>query len=119
MAMAWIAQRPKPFARQATATVAIAVLVLQLVVSGIAREQQPGIEASHRKMAMDLARVARDPAGPVPDDCFPGMDICTLPPERRVELVTLLRENRLQLFSDQYLRRHPDQRDAAEFARGD
>lgn len=102
--------------RHALAVAAATVLAVQVLVSGYAREQQPGIEGSHLKMADDLARVAQDPAGPVPPDCFPGMDICVLPPERRVELVGILREGRLQLFSDQYLRRHPAQRAAAERA---
>ena len=118
MAMARVGDAPAPRARRALAVAAGAVLALQLVVSGYAREQQPGIQGSHVRMAMDLALVARDPAGPVPADCFPGMDICVLPPERRVELVRVLRDSRLQLFSDQYLRRHPAQREAAEHARG-
>lgn len=117
MAMAWLGEGRKPFARRATATLAVALLALQVMLGGIAREQQPGIEGTHRKMAMDFAMVARDPTGPVPADCFPGMDICVLPPERRAELVGILRQNRLQLFSDQYLRRHPDEREAAALAR--
>ena len=118
MAMAHAAGAPAVRARRALAVAAGAVLALQFALSGHARDQQPGIQGSHVRMAMDLAHVARDPAGPVPADCFPGMDICVLPPERRVELVRVLRESRLQLFSDQYLRRHPAQREAAEYARG-
>lgn len=119
MAMAWtLAPRGRAPGR-ALAVAAVAVLGLQVALSGVARERQPWIEANNLKMAMDLAHVARDPAGPVPADCFPGMDICVLPPERRAELVRILRENRLQLFSDQYLARHPEQREAAALARGE
>src|SRR5690606_37643074 len=103
---------------QALSVAAAAVLAVQVLVSGYAREQQPGIEGTHLKMADDLARVAQDPAGPVPTDCFPGMDICVLPPERREDLVGILRECRRQLCADHYLRRHPAQRAAAERARG-
>lgn len=117
MAMARLGEARTPRPGRALATAALAVLALQLGLGVHARGQQAGIEGSHVKMAMDLAAVARDPAGPVPADCFPGMDICVLPPERRVELVQVLREGRLQLFSDQYLRRHPDQREAADVAR--
>lgn len=119
MGMAWVLERRTPAIGRVLAGVAVTVLGLQLVVSDVARERQPYVEANNRKMAMDLAHVARDPTGPVPADCFPGMDICVLPPERRAELVAILRENRLQLFSDQYLRRHPDQREAAALARGE
>lgn len=117
MAMARVGDAPAARARRGLAVVAGTVLALQVVLSAYARDQQPGIQGTHVKMAVDLARVARDPAGPVPADCFPGMDICVLPPERRVELVNVLREGRLQLFSDQYVRRHPAQREAAEHAR--
>ena len=119
MAMAWALERRAAFPRRGLAVAALALLALQLPVSDAARDRQHYIEANNRKMAMDFARVARDPTGPVPEDCFPGMDICVLPPERREELVAILRENRLQLFSDQYLRRHPDQREAAALARGE
>lgn len=119
MAMAWVLERRAAFPRRALAAAALALLALQLPVSDAARDRQRHIEANNRKMAMDFALVARDPAGPVPADCFPGMDICVLPPERRAELVGILRKNRLQLFSDQYLRRHPDEREAAALARGE
>ena len=119
MAMAWVLERRRAAPRHALAVAAIAVLAVQGVASHAARERQPHIEANNLKMAMDLARVARDPTGPVPADCFPGMDICVLPPDRRAELVAIMRENRLQLFSDQYVRRHPDQREAAALARGE
>lgn len=119
MAMAWVLERKGAAPRRGLALAAAVVLAVQLVASDAARERQPHIEANNRRMAMDFAHVARDPAGPVPADCFPGMDICVLPPERRVELVSILRENRLQLFSDQYLRRHPGQREAAALARGE
>lgn len=119
MAMAWVLERRGAGPGRALAAAAVAVFALQLLLSGVARERQPYIEANNRKMAMDLAMVARDPTGPVPADCFPGMDICVLPPERREDLVEVLRENRLQLFSDSYLRRHPEQREAAALARGE
>lgn len=119
MGMAWVRERPAILPRAALATVAVAILALQFPLGELARERQQWIQANNLKMAMDLAHVARDPTGPVPADCFPGMDICVLPPERRAELVTILREERLQLFSDQYLRRHPEQRAAAKLARGE
>lgn len=120
MAMAWLLQsRGARWPRWSFAAVAVGVIGLQFALSGVARDAQPYVQANNRKMAMDLAMVARDPTGPVPADCFPGMDICVLPPERRAELVHILRTHRLQLFSEQYLRRHPDQREAAALARGE
>lgn len=119
MAMAWVLERRSVAAQRGLAVAAVAVLAVQLVASHAARERQPHIEANNRRMAMDFAHVARDPTGPVPADCFPGMDICVLPPERRAELVAILRDGRLQLFSEQYLRRHPGQREAAALAHGE
>jgi hypothetical protein len=40
------------------------------------------------------------------------MNLCTLPPKRRIELVQLLRDHRLSLFSPQYARRHPEDAEA-------
>lgn len=119
MGMAWLRERRTPRVRAALAAAAVAVILLQVPLSQVARERQPWNRINTHKMAMDFARVARDPTGPVPEDCFIGMDICVLPPERRAELVAILRQERLQLFSEQYLRRHPHHRDAAELARGE
>ncbi|MGH8030923.1 MAG: hypothetical protein ACREO8_00795 [Luteimonas sp.] len=117
MAMAWLLQRPTPIARRGIALVAIAVLLLQLPITWIAKQREPGIDAHNRQMAVSMALVARDPLHP-PVSCASGMDLCVLPVEGRVALIGLLRNHRLSLFSPQYARRHRDDMAAVRAATG-
>lgn len=116
MTMVWVMQR-RGASRHAVAACAIAVLLLQLPITYLARQREPGIGVHNRAMAMDMARVARDPAHP-PSACASGMDLCVLPLERRILLVDVLRTQRLSLFSPQYARRHPEDAAAVALATG-
>ncbi len=118
MAMTWVLQRPESrAARRGLATLALALLLLQVPVTRLALEREPGISRHNLQMAMDMAALGRDPLHP-PNPCTGALDLCVLPPERRVELVRLLRDHRLSLFSPQYARRHPEHRAAVERATG-
>lgn len=111
MGMTWVMQRPEPRARRWLAAVAVSVVLVQLPITYLAKQREPGIGAHNRQMAIAMAKVARDPLHP-PVGCPGAMNLCTLPPERRIELVRLLRDNRLSLFSPQYARRHPEDAEA-------
>jgi hypothetical protein len=111
MGMAWVMQRPEPRARRWLAAVAMSVLLVQLPITYLAKQRESGIGTHNRRMAISMAKVARDPLHP-PVDCPGAMNLCTLPPERRIELVRLLRDNHLSLFSPQYARRHPEDAEA-------
>jgi hypothetical protein len=111
MAMVWVTQRRGARSQHAVLAAVVCVLLLQLPVTRLAKQREPGIEAHNRRMSLDMARVALDPANP-PPACASGMDLCLLPPERRVLLVGLLRRHRLSLFSPQYARRHPEDAEA-------
>jgi hypothetical protein len=111
MGMAWVMQRPEPRARRWLAAIAMSILLVQLPITHLAKQREPGIGAHNRQMAIAMAEVARDPLHP-PAGCPGAMNLCTLPPERRIELVRLLRDNRLGLFSPQYARRHPEDAEA-------
>jgi hypothetical protein len=115
MGMAWVMQRPASRSRRWLAAAAIAVLLLQLPLTYLAKQREPRIDAHNRLMAISMARVARDPTHP-PADCPLAMNLCTLAPERRVEYVRLLRDNQLSLFSPQYARRHPEDAAAVRLA---
>lgn len=111
MGMAWVMQRPDPRARRWLAMVAASILLVQVPITHLAKQREPYIDARNRLMAVSMAKVARDPLHP-PADCPPAMNLCTLPLERRIELLGLLRDNRLSLFSPQYARRHPEDAEA-------
>ncbi|MBC7991492.1 MAG: hypothetical protein H7Y19_18190 [Luteimonas sp.] len=113
MGMAWVLQRPDARYRRWLAAAAFAVLLVQVPATYLAKHREPRIDAHNRLMAMSMAAVARDPLHP-PAGCPLAMNLCTLPLERRIELLRLLRDNRLSLFSPQYARRHPE--DAAAVA---
>lgn len=111
MGIAWVMQRPELRARRWLAAVAMSVLLVQWPVTYLAKQREPGIGTHNRQMAIAMAKVARDPLRP-PVGCPGAMNLCTLPPGRRIELVRLLRDNRLSLFSPQYARRHPEDAEA-------
>lgn len=111
MGMAWVMQRPEPRARRWLAAVAMSVLLVQLPITYLAKQREPGIGTHNRQMAIAMAKVARDPLHP-PVGCPGAMNLCTLLPEQRIELVRLLRDHRLSLFSPQYARRHPEDAEA-------
>lgn len=117
MGMAWIMQRPDPRARRWLAMAAASVLLVQVPITHLAKQREPYIDARNRLMAISMAKVARDPLHP-PADCPPAMNLCTLPLDRRIELLQLLRDNRLSLFSPQYARRHPEDAAAIALANG-
>jgi hypothetical protein len=117
MAMVWATQRRGARTRHAVLAAAMGVLLLQLPITHLAKQRETGIDAHNRRMALDMARVARDPAKP-PPGCASGMDLCVLPLERRVLLIDVLRTHRLSLFSPQYARRHPEDAGAVRLLHG-
>lgn len=115
MGMAWAVQRRHGAGRHVVAVAAAVLVLVQVPITREAKAREPYIDGHNRQMARDMAQVARDPANP-PAKCEWGVDLCTLPLERRIELVNLLRENRLSLFSPDYPRRHPGDAAAAQSA---
>lgn len=117
MAMTWLSQRPSRRLYRVLSGAAVAVLLLQVPLTWLAKEREPGIDAHNRHMAMSMAQVIRDPQQP-PADCASGMDLCVLPLARRIQLIGVLRAQQLSLFSPQFARRHPEDAAAVALAKG-
>jgi hypothetical protein len=82
-----------------------ALLLLQLPIDREAWKREPYARHYVEQLAAQMDQLAAAPAV-APPQCLPLLTVCKMPPGTRVRAVTFLHEQRLNLFSEDFRRRH-------------
>lgn len=91
--------------RVAVVLASIILLLVQVQVSKYGWQREPFREKYVEQLALQMGELARDPDNP-PHSCLPHITICRQPAEKRRELMGILRENKLNVFSPEFRARH-------------
>lgn len=106
MAVAWRAAEPdRRAARLALVGITSILIALQVPLSQYTWKTGPFVLRFQQRMAEQLELIARDPTI-VPKGCLPLVYPCRVPLAEREELIGILRDRHLNLFSPQFRRRH-------------
>lgn len=91
-------QSPRPrFRAVAVITIALCLICWQLPLSGAAWIRGPWIKQYHARIADQIWYIAK--TNKVPKGCMRQVVVCKYSPEKRKDLVDLLKKNKLNIFS--------------------
>lgn len=98
----WSHMRQPRLPTTAVAALVVALIVLQLPLSRAAWIRGPWITQYHAKIADQIWYIAR--TNDVPKDCMRQVRPCQYGPEKRAELIGLLKKHHLNIFSPDFQR---------------
>jgi hypothetical protein len=83
----------------------LVVIAVQVPVTRNAWKRQPFESHYVQQLALQMDQLAADPAV-VPKNCLPLLTVCRMPEDQRLQLMALLQNEHLNLFSPSFRARH-------------
>lgn len=108
MAGCWFAERARVAPRAWSlplVALCVGVLLLQWPLDREAWAREPFARRYVEQLAVQMDQLADAPEV-APDKCLPMLTVCRMPPGTRVRAVDFLKDHRLNLYSEDFRRRH-------------